>query len=124
MEDGTVSDVGQPTGLPLHWVNGSGFVMVSPALTKELDGDFIAAGVAGRIWFLSQDRRIVEVDEDGTEWVPSPAQDIADGMGISVKQVRSRLLILENRGFIKRASRSKDSWDRTHSVALVYRDHH
>lgn len=120
-QESSTRDDAQP-GLPLHWVNGGEFVMVSPALTRELDGDFIAAGIAGRIRFLSQDPRIVERDEDGTEWVNSPAQQIADGMGISVKQVRTRLTILEERGYIKRESRSKDSWDRTQSVALIYRD--
>lgn len=110
------------TGVPLHWVNGGEFIMVSPAMTRELDGDFIAAAVAGRIRFLSQDPRVVDKDEDGTEWVPTPAQEIADGMGLTVKQVRRALGVLEEHGFIIRANRNRDSWDRTLSVALVYRD--
>lgn len=124
MESDDVSDIGQPkrTGLPVHWVNGGEFIMTSPALTRELGGDLITAAVAGRIRYLSQDARIVDKDEDGTEWVATPAQEIADGMGITVKQVRRALSVLEESGYIIRANRNKDSWDRTLSVALVYRD--
>lgn len=105
-------------GLPLEWVNGNDFIAVSPALTKALDGDFIAAAVAGRIKFASN---LSEPDEEGLRWVDKPATDIAEDMGLSVKQVRRALTVLEDNGYIVRTSRSKDSWDRTLSVALIFR---
>jgi DNA-binding transcriptional ArsR family regulator len=105
-----------PRGVPVNWVNGGDFVQVSAEMTKALDGDFIAAGVAGRIRFVA---RLVTPDEDGMCWVDAPAQKIADDMGLSVKQVRRALTVLEDHGYIVRSNRG-NSWDRTLSVALVY----
>ena len=113
-----MADTSTPRGVPLSWVNGGDFVQVSAEMTRALDGDFIAAGVAGRIRFVA---RLVTPDEDGMSWVDSPAQKIADDMGLSVKQVRRALTVLEERGYIVRANRG-NSWDRTLSVALVYRN--
>ena len=107
-----------PKGLPVEWVNGNDFIAVSPALTRNLDGDFITAAVAGRIKFISN---LSHADEDGLRWVDSPASEIAESMGLSVKQVRRALTVLEERGYIVRANRG-NSWDRTLSVALVYLD--
>lgn len=106
-------------GLPVEWVNGNDFIAVSPALTRALDGDFISAAVAGRIKFVGN---LSTPDEDGMRWVDKPAQDIADDMGLSVKQVRRALTVLEEHGYIVRTNRSKDSWDRTLSIALVFMD--
>jgi len=104
-------------GLKPEWVNGNDFIAVSPDLTRALDGDFIAAAVAGRIKFVAN---LSAPDEEGLRWVDSPAADIAESMGLSVKQVRRALTVLEEHGYVTRASRSKDSWDRTLSVALVF----
>ncbi|UOK18395.1 hypothetical protein SEA_BRUHMOMENT_79 [Arthrobacter phage BruhMoment] len=105
-------------GLRPEWVNGNDFIAVSPDLTRALDGDFIAAAVAGKIKFVAN---LSTQDEEGLRWVDSPASDIADSMGLSVKQVRRALTVLEEHGYVVRASRSRDSWNRTLSVALVYR---
>lgn len=105
------------SGLPVEWVNGNDFIAVSPDLTRALDGDFIAAAVAGRIKFVAN---LSTPDEEGLRWVDSPAAEIADSMGLSVKQVRRALGVLEDHGYIVRANRSKDSWDRTLSVALIF----
>lgn len=107
----------QPGGLPIEWVNGNDFIAVSPALTRDLDGDFISAAVAGRVKFIGN---LSTPDEAGLRWVDSPASDIAESMGLSVKQVRRALTVLEERGYIVRANRG-NAWDRTLSVALVFR---
>lgn len=107
-----------PRGVPLSWVNGGDFVQVSAEMTRALDGDFIAAGVAGRIRFVA---RLMRPDEDGMRWVDTPATKIAEDMGLSVKQVRRALTVLEDHGYIVRANRG-NSWDRTLSVALIYRE--
>ena len=108
----------EPRGLAVEWVNGNDFIAVSPALTRALDGDFIAAAVAGRIKFVAN---LSVPDEDGLRWVDSPASEIAESMGLSVKQVRRAIGVLEDHGYIIRANRSKDSCVRTLSIALVYR---
>lgn len=113
-----MADSSAPRGVPVEWVNGGDYIAVSPNLTRALDGDFIAAAVAGRIRFVAN---LSNPDEEGLRWVDSPAAKIAEGMGLSVKQVRRALTVLEEHGCIVRAARSKDSWDRTLSVALVYR---
>lgn len=105
-------------GVPVEWVNGGDFVQVSVDMTKALDGDFIAAALAGRVRFVS---KYGTIDEDGLIWVDTSVAEFADGMGISVKQVRRALTVLENAGYIKRMSRSRDSWDRIISTALIYR---
>lgn len=107
------------TGLLPEWVNGNDFIAVSPDLTRALDGDFIAAAVAGRIKFVAN---LSTPDEDGLRWVDKPASEIAESMGLSVKQVRRALTVLEESGYITRSARSRNSWDRTMSVALIYRD--
>ena len=111
-------DTEAPVGVPLEWVNGNEFIAVSPALSEDLNNDFISAAVAGRIKFVGN---LSRPDENGLRWVDTPAQEIADAMGLSAKQVRRSLGILEDRGYIIRRPRNLGPWDRGHSVALVIR---
>lgn len=115
------ADTDRPVGVPLEWVNGNDFTAVSAALSKDLGGEFIAAGVAGRIKFVGN---LSRPDADGLLWVDTPAQEIADSMGVTVKQVRRALSILEERGYITRKPRNLGPWDRGMSVALVIRKAH
>lgn len=101
-----------------EWVNGSEFIMVSPELTKALGGDFVAAGVAARAKYRTN-RKGYEFD--GLIWWRCSVAELADDMGISIRQVRRALVVLEENGMVEKASHNiEGSWDRTLSYRLIF----
>lgn len=106
------------TKVKASWVNGDDFTKVSPDMTRALNGDFIAAGVAARIAFRSNYWGYVV---DGVRWWRCSMPDLANDLGITEKQVRSRIAVLETAGMLRREAHKKEgAWDRTMSLSLVF----
>ena len=73
------------------------FVAVFPSLVRLLDGDVAAAAVIQHINFRSNSRQAIRT-EDGYLWYPVTREDLAEEIGLSVKQVKRIIEKLRTRG--------------------------
>ena len=75
------------------------FVAVFPSLVRALDGDVAAAAVLQHIHFRSRSRETF-TDAAGVTWFPVSRDDLADEIGITVKQVKRIIQKLRDTGYL------------------------
>jgi biotin operon repressor len=75
------------------------FVAVFPSLVRLLDGDVAAAAVLQHINFRSNSRQAIRT-QDGHYWYPVTREDLADEIGLSLKQVKRIIDKLRARGVL------------------------
>lgn len=75
------------------------FVAVFPSLVRALDGDVTAAAVMQHIHYRSRSRETF-TDADGVSWFPVSRDELADEIGISLKQVKRVIQKLRDNGYL------------------------
>lgn len=75
------------------------FVAVFPSLVRTLDGDVTTAAVLQHIFFRTGSYAAVE-DTDGDLWYPVSLTDLAEDIGISIKQAKRAVGKLKDQDFL------------------------